>query len=270
MNSEQIARCLALAAVLTMAISSIALADSARIVFVTDRTTADDLDLWKMKEDGTYPTEVTDESGSVFHPSASLDGEYFIYDDGTDLFMVDHDGEDTPVNLTSGTSAYPCHNSGTDLCADPDVGELDGFGSPGDFRIVFTRRSPHPTYPGNPLVTDIWMATYDASEEELTDFAQLTEIASPAYGEQLDPAWCGPGQVVWSRVYEYASFYQREICIMEVDDEGPVGDPECYGSDNDEDRYPTCNATGSKLAWARKDSAYGQSDIFIMDCDGLD
>lgn len=77
---------------------------------------------------------------------------------------------------------------------------------------------------------------------------------------------------MWSRAN--GAFYEREICVLEVDEDGPVGDPTCYFGDegqglDEEDEFPSCNADGTKIAWARGTGYGGAHDIWVMDCEDL-
>lgn len=87
-------------------VSTAVQAQSVRIVFSSDRNEEDQYyDIWKMKEDGSNPTQVTNEEGDARNPSVSLDAKYTVYDLAGDLYLKSS-GND-PVNLTGG-SANPC------------------------------------------------------------------------------------------------------------------------------------------------------------------
>jgi hypothetical protein len=113
------------------------------------------------------------------------------------------------------------------------------------------------------------MATVDVSEEEVIDLVSLTP--PPAQGIHVDnqhPAFCGPSHFVWSRDDTYAS----EICYQEFDAEGPVGTPTCWfhgASDGRHDVHPSCDSTGTYIAWARESSyGAGSYDIWKMESGG--
>jgi hypothetical protein len=236
-----------------------------KIAFATDRTTADDFDIWKMEDDGTNDEEITDESDDARNPSISRDGEKFVYDVfnsdtavlAEQIWIVDKDGSNA-VNLT-GSLSNEC--SGTEKCADPDAGAR--INADNDFRIVFTRTYVDEGQTGNPTITEIWMATVDISVPSLGSFYQITDILAAA-GAQIDPAWCGSDHVIWSRPTNVAT---NEICVVEVDSTGPVGSEQCYfdGTDDKDDTHPSCSLDASQIAWSRS-TPYGTSDIFIMDC----
>jgi len=78
---EVVRGCLVLLACMMM--TTFAHAD--KIAFATDRSTADDFDIWYMQPDGSSQTEVTSESGEARNPSVTPDGYNFVYDHGDDL-----------------------------------------------------------------------------------------------------------------------------------------------------------------------------------------
>ena len=51
-------------AVVTMILPSAAVQADSRIVFSSDRSPGSDLNIWKMKDDGTSPTQLTAETGA--------------------------------------------------------------------------------------------------------------------------------------------------------------------------------------------------------------
>jgi len=116
--------------VVGMVMASAVQAQSSRIAFVSDR---DDTDLnnWVMREDGTYPTQITSEAANVHRPSISPSGTRIVYEANGDLFMANTNGSGTPVTLANSPSG--------ETYADPDAGPLLGFGNPGDFLVLFSR-----------------------------------------------------------------------------------------------------------------------------------
>src|SRR5262245_21630310 len=233
----------ALGVAILMLMPSTARAQSSRIAFVTDRTTEGDLDVWKMREDGTYPAEVTDETGDGHNPSIISTGLKIVYDFDDDLYVVGINGG-TPQNLT-GSGTDPCNEDSSDLCTDPDAGPLV-LGGQGDYRVVFTRT----TGTGNGLRSDIWMGTVDVSEGKLVGAVQVA--AGWVNGSQRHPSWCGSTHVVWDRA-QPLTLGAREICIVDVDADGPVGSPACYSGDDSDpvdyhvDEEPACAPDGSKI-----------------------
>jgi WD40-like Beta Propeller Repeat len=254
---------------LLMTVGSAASADSSRIAFITKRTNPSYLHLWKMREDGSAQTEVL--GGTVNHnfPSISLNGEKFVFDSDGDVYIVDEDGADETAIMSSATESYEHASVGP---------PASGFSQPGDFRIVFSRTYHSPDITGNPTVTEIWMAMWDDSEEAVVfpssaPYGRITALTSAAQGEQVHPVFCGDDRVAWARDTDLG-FYEREICIVEIDANGPVDDPQCYGHDSEEnalnDDYPACNALGTRLAWSRARESYAGYEIYVMDCDGTD
>lgn len=233
---------------------------SGKLAFVTDRTAGDD-DIWKARLDGTYQEEVTDNASDERNPSIAHTGDHWLYDRQGDLYITEADGTNQ-TNMTAGSTGA-C--SGTALCTNPDAGKRVNVDN--DFRVVFERTYTDTAQAGNPTITEIWMGTVDISAGTLGSTVQLTDITAAELA-QLNPAWCGADHVVWDRSSPDESFYEREICVLEVDSSGPVGSPVCFfgdDSDNLDDRYPSCNPAADKIVWSRG-TQYGNGDIYVMDC----
>jgi len=97
----------------------------------------------------------------------------------------------------------------------------------------------------------------DVSEGAFVDWVLLTPGMTQTDGPQIQPTWCGSDHIVWVR-QGTAVPYDPEICVLEVDEDGPIGDPSCYwGGDELDDGHPSCNAAGTMLAWARQEAGYG-------------
>ena len=231
-------------AIVLLMLPSAALGGDSIILFSSDRDA--DQEIYDTKNHGEVPPnaaaiQVTDESPSEAHnPSFTPSGRFFIFDVGGALYMSDIASPvQTSVYLRSGT--------------DPDAGPY--INTDRDFRIIFQI--------GIGGTMEIWMATYDAVEEEIVNVVELTEDSN---SDQTQPAFCGDDHFVWKEEDSYGG----RICYQEFDDDGPVGDDDCrYGGFGDrKDEHPSCDSEGLFITWARESTAYeGRHDIWIMDAD---
>lgn len=91
------------------------------------------------------------------------------------------------------------------------------------------------------------MGTIDISEEDLVDVVALTEDST---SDNRQSAFCGDDHFVW--IHEDS--YGGELCYQEFDEYGAVGSPSCYfsGLGDRGDAYPSCDSTGTYIAWARE------------------
>jgi Tol biopolymer transport system component len=237
---------------------------SSRIAFSSDQQSSADLDVYVMQDDGTNQTRLTDapSSGLAHRTSYSYDGRRVLYDVAGDIWVARTVGSPSPQNLTAFTEG-DC--SGDEVCEDADAGPK--INTAGDFLIVFTKETEED------LTSEIYIATYNVGTGALSHINPLTSDDGGSGLIDYHPAWCGDDHVIWSRESncvapascELTEKYFWELCIVEVSQTGPVGDPTCFldWTSAKANQHPSCNESGDMVAFAQSDGDIKSGDFYI-------
>jgi len=201
---------------------------SSRIVFEREGK------IYKIKDDGTGLTQLTDPSSPDIDSSPSIcpGGRLIVFQRSGDIWKMDQNG-DNETNITP--------NTGGDFDMEPDCGN---DGSQAYVTFVSDRDGNNEIYR---------MTTNGGNVTRLTD----NEV------DDREPTMCGTGKIAFSR--DNGSRYL--IWWVDSDDGANASQISPGDGGHEDDRYPACRYDGNQFAYSSKLSGWGGAFWDIVVCD---